>query len=429
MSTTVLENKPKKNIHLRSIGIYTITNFFSKGVSFLLIPLFTNPAFLTPADNGVLNLFSQSILFLMPLVCLGTLQSTSTDYFKLNKNDFRDSFTTGLLLPLIVTFLLIIILFVFKNDLYNKFGVPESLIWLLPLITFLFFCNEQLIILIRNNDKPLQFFYVNALRVCLELGIALILIVFLHKGWAGRISGIIISYLVITLAAFYYFIKKGYLFGSVKMNYIRSELIYALPIISLQGSVFFMYSSDRFFISNILKDKSIVGIYGIAATVASVIFVFGNALQQYIFPKIYNALAAKEGGDFTVIKKEIQHFIFYMLAGTIALLIFTPLAYKYFINEKYKSALDYIFYLIAGNFLFSTAYVFNCFLLYKKEKRKILFLSLISIIIAITNNFYFIHQFKEKGAAIAMCITCSGVLIITLLVTWKDSKRIFIKPI
>ncbi len=92
MSTTVFKNEPKKNIHLRSIGIYTITNFFGKGVSFLLIPLFTNPAFLSPADNGILNLFAQSILFLMPLVCMGTLQSTSTDYFKLNKNDFRDSF-------------------------------------------------------------------------------------------------------------------------------------------------------------------------------------------------------------------------------------------------------------------------------------------------------------------------------------------------
>src|ERR1035438_7004439 len=80
---------------LKTMGIYTITSFFGKGLSFLLLPLFTNPKYLTPADNGLLSLFSQAIIFLTPFVSLGVLQSTSVDFFKLDRKSFKDFCTTG----------------------------------------------------------------------------------------------------------------------------------------------------------------------------------------------------------------------------------------------------------------------------------------------------------------------------------------------
>ncbi|HQW94032.1 MAG TPA: hypothetical protein PKY28_13075, partial [Ferruginibacter sp.] len=52
----------------RSVGKYVFTNFFSKGVSFLLIPLFTNPKFLTPTDNGVLSLFTSNMILIAPII-------------------------------------------------------------------------------------------------------------------------------------------------------------------------------------------------------------------------------------------------------------------------------------------------------------------------------------------------------------------------
>src|SRR5664279_3347597 len=93
----------RKNIVGRSIGIYTFTNFFTKGISFLLVPLFTNPAYLTAGDNGFLSLFNSSINFLIPFISMGLVQSASTDYFKLNTSAFRDFFTTSFILPVLVT--------------------------------------------------------------------------------------------------------------------------------------------------------------------------------------------------------------------------------------------------------------------------------------------------------------------------------------
>ena len=71
-----------KNPVYRSVATYIFTNFFSKGVSFILIPLFTNPKYLTPTDNGLLSLFSSNMILLAPFISLGMIQSSAADYFK-----------------------------------------------------------------------------------------------------------------------------------------------------------------------------------------------------------------------------------------------------------------------------------------------------------------------------------------------------------
>ena len=110
VSKYIKKLRTKKGLH--SAGIYTFTNFFAKGVSFLLIPLFTNPKYLTPADNGLLSLFSSSVVFLMPFISLGLVQSASTDFFKLDKKEFKDFFTTAFALTGLTTILSVIILFI-----------------------------------------------------------------------------------------------------------------------------------------------------------------------------------------------------------------------------------------------------------------------------------------------------------------------------
>src|SRR6187402_102985 len=95
--------KYSKSQQLKSIAIYTFSNFFNKGISFLLLFYFAHV--LTESDFGLLNLFSNSILFLMPFVSMGILQSANTEFFKLGKKEFKNFFSTTLLMPVAVTLL------------------------------------------------------------------------------------------------------------------------------------------------------------------------------------------------------------------------------------------------------------------------------------------------------------------------------------
>ncbi len=410
---------------IRSVGIYTFTNFFAKGASFLLLFIFTNPLYIQPSENGLLSLFSNSMLFLLPFVSLGIIHSTSTDFFKLDKENFRSFFTTGFIMPVAVTLASIVVLYFFRDQLQKAYGFPAIFTWLIPLVTFLTFCNEQLLSLIRNNNEPMVYLKANMAKTILDLGLSFILVVFFAWHWQGRVTGILVSSLVLGIVAGMYFYHKGYLFGKVNKQFIINELVYAIPIIAMQASIFSMSASDKFFLAHVTTDNNeMVGIYSIASIFGSIIIVFCTAMLQYVFPRIYTELSSK-AVNYRSIRKHFLVYLMAMVAGTLLIILFTPLMYRLFINERYHPALNYIYILCIGYFLWSVSYFFYSFLLYNKQKKKILALSFCCIVISLSCNYYFIGNWADKGAAIAVFTCYSIVLILTLLFTREYWKLFF----
>ncbi len=417
-----------KNPSVKSVGIYTFTNFFSKAASFLLLFIFTNPVYITPAENGLLSLFSTSLLFLMPFLSMGIIQSTSTDYYKLKTSEFRDFFTTGFLLPFVVMVLSMAGLYFARYYLQQAYGFPLMFVWLIPVICFLIFCNEQLLSMARNNNEPEVYLKANISKTILELGLSFILVVYFAFRWQGRIQGILVAYVLAGGYAFYYFIKKGYLFGHIKKKYIKSELLYALPIIVLQVSIFSMSASDKFFLAAFSTNgNETVGVYSIACVFASIVNILSMALVQYIFPRIYTMLSSSET-KYSEIRKVFFVYAGIMLAGLALVILVTPVLYHFFINPRYHPALRYNYLLCIGSFLWAISYFFYSFLLYYKKKKEILFLSLCCILVSLCCNYFLISKWKDVGAAISSSVSYFIVFLITLVFTAGYWKKFLVKP-
>lgn len=415
----------RKNQVIRSIGIYTFTNFFSKAISFLLLFIYTNPRFITPSENGLLSLMSNSLVFIIPFVALGALHSVSTDFFKLDKKDFSDLFTTSFIMPVAVTLLCFAGLFLFRDALQANYGFPYAFVWILPAIVFFTFCNEHLINLIRNNNEPGRFLVVNLVKTFIELGLSVVLVVFFAWHWQGRVAGILAGFGFAALYALFYFKKKGYLFGRIQKKFVYSELIYAGPIIIMQASLFCLNSSDKFFLARFTNDhNATVGVYSIGYVFASIVTILSTALLQYVYPKIYGFLAGKDV-SYGNIKKYFGFYALAMAAGTLLIILATPLLYKYFINERYHSALQYIYIVCIGNFLWAVNYFFYAFFFFDKQKRKILIVSVSAIVISLVCNYYLIRSGLAMGAAIATCISYFLVLVITLWINRSHLKKMF----
>ena len=415
-----------KNPGARAIAIYTFTNFFAKGASFLLLFIYTNPLYISPSENGLLNLMSTSIIFLVPFISMGSVHSVNADYFRLNSHDFRDSFTSSLVLPLLVTVISFFGLYFFRTQLNEAYGFPVSFVWIIPLIVFFNFCNEHLVNLIRNNNETGNFLRVNVARTVLEISLSVILVVYFAWRWQGRVAGILAAYSFVFLYAAYYFRKKNYLFGKVSRSRIWHEVQYAGPVIIMQVSIFCLSSSDKFFLSAFTSDENeTVGIYSIAAIFASVITIFCTAVLHYFFPRIYKHLAG-ESPDYSSIRKYFLLYAGIMALCLAAMLILTPVAYEYFIHEKYHKALYLVPYICIGCFIWAINYFFYSSMLFFKEKGKILAVSVLSIIVSLSFNYYFIERWQELGAAQAFCLSYVSVLVITLLVNSGFVKEIFI---
>lgn len=417
--------KYKKSPELKSLGLYTFTNFFGKGVAFLLLPYFT--LVLTKSDIGLISLFSSSIIFLMPFISMGVLQSASTDYFKLDKKDFRDYFTSSLLLPTGIFVLSLGIFYLFQNSLIKEYNFPHVFIWLIPVVTFLSFINQHVINLIRNEEKPKLFMLVVLGRLLIEIFLAIIFISGLKMAWEGRVNGIVISFAVFAVYAFYYFISKEYLFGKIKKQVIKDELIFSLPIITMQFSVFCMNYSDVFFLSRFTKDNNAeVGVYSIACIFASIILTMCSALLQYVHPKIFRSLS-EPVINYAAIRKNFILYMAVLTVGLLLLLAFVPIAYKLFIPDNYTTGLHYYYLLCIGYYFWAIAYLFFSFLLYYKQKKKIIFLSAAFVIISLTSNYFFIKSMTSWGAALSVFFSYAIVLILTLVFTYKEMRFLFEK--
>jgi O-antigen/teichoic acid export membrane protein len=410
-----------KNPALKTMGIYTVTNFFGKGLSFLLLPLFTNPKYLSPADNGLLSLFSQAIIFLVPFISLGLLQSASVDYFKLDKKKFTDFCTTGFAMAIFMAISSFIIFYLFRNFLSERFSFPLIFIWAIPLAAFLSFCYELVVLLIRNRNDATTYMKVNITRISTELGLAVIFIVMFAWGWWGRVASILIATGCISVYAMYFLIKNNYLSGQVKKEIIYTELKYSIPIITLQLSIFCLFSSDSFLVAGITKNNSTVGIYGMACVFGAIIITLSGALIQYMVPKINKALSF-ENIDYVDIRR---HFIFYlsvMFFTFIVLLFCVPVIYHLFINNNYWPGIRYYYFLSAGYFFWSITVFLYSFLLYYKQKKKLFTIALVSIIISLCSNYFFIKSMGSLGASISVCCSYFAVLLIALFFTknyWK----------
>lgn len=406
---------------LKAMGIYTITNFFGKGLSFLLLPLFTNPRYLTPADNGLLSLFGQAIIFVLPFINLGVLQSASVDYFKLDRKKFEDFCTTGFSMAITMALVSAMVLFFCRNFLFKRFSFPAIFIWAIPLAAFLNFCYELLILLVRNRDDAPRYMKVNITKIAIELGLAVVLIVYFSFGWWGRVSGMLVSAGMVAVYAIYFLIKNGYLSGSVKKQIIIAELRYSIPIITMQLSMFCLFSSDSFLLAGITKNTTEVGIYGMACVFGSVIITLSGAMIQYMVPKINKALSAQKVNT-KEIGKQVKIYFSIMFFTFVMLLLCVPVIYHLFINDNYWPGIRYFYFLCSGYFFWTIAVFMYTFLLYYKQKNKLFIQAIAVIAISLCSNYFFIKSHGAFGASVSVCISYFIVMLMAFIATKKYWK-------
>jgi O-antigen/teichoic acid export membrane protein len=398
-----LQKKIQKYPAAKSIGVYTFINFFTKGVSFLLLIIYTQPRFITPAENGLLNLFGSSILFLMPFLSMGILLSTGTDFYKMEKKAFSSFFTSTMLLPVSVLLLSGIAFFVCRHWLGNVYGFPLSFALLIPLITFLTYINEQLTTLMRMNNELRKFAGTGLAKIVLEFGLSVVLVVFFAMRWEGRLTGIVVSYVLLGIYAFWYFYKKGYLSGAFRWEYIKAELIFAVPTLAMQVSIFSLNTADKFMLAHFSDSNEVVGIYGVTGTFVTVIIIFCSAYLAYLFPSLYQLLAAPVV-DYKKIKKAFLNYLVIMTGVAILVTIAIPVVYLTVINSKYHAALDYYYLLTLGALVWSISYYFYAFLLFYKQKRKLLALAIFTIVTSLSCVYFFTSRYGQTGAALGVLI-------------------------
>jgi O-antigen/teichoic acid export membrane protein len=416
MAILSLVKNTARNPAYKAVATYIFTNFFSKGISFLLLPLFTNPLYLSPTDNGLLSLFSSNLMLLSPFICLGMIQSSNADFFKKPKDEFAKSITTNFFIAFFLMLLAIIILFFFKDVLQKKFEFPPSFIFIIPLLVFLTFCSEQLFALVRNRNEVKNFALFGIGKALIEYAVAVILIVFFFKGWQGRVWGIAISLIAVNLFAVYYYTKNRYISFKIQKAHIWEEIKFGVPIFTMQLCVFMLGTTNKLFLAIYNVDKYQLGIYAIACLFGTLVGYLGMSIFSYMQPKVYKSIS---NGQATMesLRKDFLNYLKMFTAVAIPCIVFVLFLYYYVINKIYLPGIPLFFMVTLSCFIWQLNYYLFSFLLYYKAKRKIFLLSIISVTCSVVINVIMVKNFLIIGDALASLInTCIFSVLVFLFI-------------
>lgn len=254
----------------RNFLIYTLGALFLKGVSFFLIPLYTN--LLSTAEFGNYDLLRNFASVTEIILSLGLLQLIYVEYFDKNNVSKTRFISTFLSIYLVISTLLYLVLgvAVFFYGAFFLPGIKYSLVLIVLITTYLNFFQVMLITVLKLSFKAVKVSVLQVVLGCTNLVLNIILVYGLKYG----IDGIIVSSLVVTILSCCYgvllFRKQLKQFSiSFSFDEAKHYLAFSLPFIPNVLSFWIMNSANRWILLNYSGIEE-VGIYSVAARITAI---------------------------------------------------------------------------------------------------------------------------------------------------------------
>lgn len=414
--------------------IYTFGTVLTKGMSLLLVPIYTR--YLSPSEYGIIDLFVIVASIISLTIALEIHQAVVRFYQDTKEQKDRTEYvSTAFLFTVFVYSLFLIVSLTFSDnltvwlldDLAYK-GTYLLATWAIFTQGLFYFTHGQLKWQIMPKESTVVSI-INALIVAL---VAVYLLVVENM----KIESIFIGQIVgNTMGIFIsiYYTRRSYQLTFVYVKF-KEMVSFSLPLVLSGVAIFIALFIDRIAIKYFLGLEDL-GIYGLAYRFASITSLVMIGFQSSLTPLIYKHYKEKETPEnIAKLFKLFSIFALFVITGTI---LFSNEMITFLTTKEYYQASPIIPILVMAIF-FTNMYIFLPGLSIAKKTKII---SLISILGAIFNtvlNFIFIPKFGVEGAAYATLVSAISISIIRTImsnkyyyipITWKKSIFAFILTI
>lgn len=403
---------------LKQLSVYTFLGALTGGISFLLLPVLTR--FLTPADYGILSIFTATVNFFTLLIPVGMGYMLNV-YIIQKEREYYAYLSSFVRLTCFFALLLSGLGFICMLFIDDFFGLPYYMFPLLSVIALMVIYVDTVTnyFVFKKKVKHYAVYYLS--KFTIEIGLVLVFVVVLFYKWEGRIAALFISLFISSITGMIYLYKKKVLrfSGYAFRQYARGLLAESFPLVFMGLSMMVMNLSDRFFLEK-MKGIEQTGMYNIAATVASIIMLFIGALVTAFRPQIYATYEQPEAKN-----KLTKLFLLYtgiLISAILFLALATPFIFRYAINIRYAEAEGMVYPLLIALFFWGAYNFINSLLMYKKSNRILGYISFVAIIISLVGNYVFIHKFGTIGASYATLFVYAALF--TLSVAYFFVKRL-----
>ncbi|MBI4647763.1 MAG: oligosaccharide flippase family protein [Bacteroidia bacterium] len=405
----------------KTLSIYTIANFINASIPFFILPFLTK--YLPPSDYGLITIFQIFTFITLTIVGLNSTAALNRRYFDKEQYNIPVYITNSIYI-LIITAIITILLFLFFGGLLNKYTqFPEQWLWAVVVFCFCHNLSEIILTLWRVQFKALHYALFRIARTIFDIGITITVILFFNNTWQGRIEGQIISICLFAAIAAFFLIKEKWISIAYNSEYIKDLLRYGLPLVPHVICGVLLSMNDKIFITNIFG-LSVTGLYSTGYQVGAVIALVQNSFNQAWVPWFFEKLKKDDSN----IKYQIVKYTYlYNIAMVILVILVTaatPAIFKFFINENYHSAQQFVFWIALG-FGFNGMYMMIVnYLFYLGKTITISLTTIIVVVVNIVLNYSFIKYNGIIGAAQATAIT----YFFNYILVWIVSARYYKMP-
>ena len=380
-----------------NIALFSVSNFVSKILVFLLVPLYIGV--LTTREYGIADIMQVTLLLLVPAFTINIGEAALR--FGIDEPEKRGTILrTGLSLVCradAITVGLCIVAFAFTG---------REIRWYILLFAILFAANslyEFLILYYQGCEKVVIVVAGSITSTLVMIASNIIFLLVIRIGLNGYIFSQILSFFAASVLMLVMGKRAGLVRSAKEDGEQRARMLaYSTPMIAYSTGSWVNNAADRYIVLAICG-AAVNGVYGVAYKIPAILMVF-----QRIFAQAWQMSATKSYKDrnsgqfFTQMYRTYNCF---MIIGCAALIILVnPIASFLFRKEFYEAWVFVPPLLISVIFGALTGFLGSICLAHEDSK-SMGFATSAGAVANVAMNFVFIPRFGAMGAAVATAVS------------------------
>ena len=413
---------------VKSLGkkslIYGVGHVAARGVTFLLLPIYTN--LFSLSDYGIISLVYTFLGFMNVILHYGLDASLLKHYVPADIEERKSILTNAYASFLLTTIVFLLFLVFFRSDISGLlFGNPlPSITLMVAGILFFDVLWSMHVLLLRAEGKPVFYTVVSFINVLLTLGLNILFVIYLKLG----ISGVLISNLITSGCIFFItfpIIIKRISITTLSVKQWKRMMKFGLPFLPAGIFSMILELSDRY-ILRYLTNIETVGIYNagykLGMLMMLVVMGFNMAWQPYFLKKEKNE--REYIANVTTYVLSVLGFLWILILIWTDTLVKLQFGDSTFFGDQYWASTQ-IVSIIALAYIFHAIYLLQLPGVYLLERSGLIaWIRGFGAVSNIILNLLFIPEYGIVGAA---CATCISFILMAVFIFMVNRKLFAIK--
>ena len=384
---------------IKNIGFLTVSNFGSRILTFLLIPIYT--AVLTTEEYGSFDIIYTTVSLLLPVLTLG-ISDGAMRFLLDNKDNKSDIYR--ITLRVVLTSVVVVALLAGLNSIFNILPVVKSY-WLFFLCHYIVFTLYQVSQDIARGLDKLKNLAISGLvnSVALLVFNLLFLLVFkwgLNGYFLANIVANLLATLVIVFSTKYYkdINRREKIDGELRKEMIK----YSRPMVLNSVGWWINNVSDRYVILFILGAAA-NGVYSVAYKIPTILSVFQTIFNQAWTVSLIKGYDSEKSRKYVEDVYGVYAVLMLVLCSATVLFNKTIASFLYF--GEFFIAWKYVPLLVFAALFSSLSGLLGAIFGAEKDSKALSSTTMIGAVVNVILNIIFINLMGVIGAALATAIS------------------------